>query len=46
VAAQDKVVSKKYFKNKTLKEEIDSTCHLCKEHAEIFVHLTSGCPTL
>ena len=30
VAAQDQVISTNYFKNKILKEEIESKCRLCK----------------
>jgi len=32
------------FKNKILKEEIESKCRLCKQHEETIDHLTSGCP--
>jgi len=46
VAAQDQAISTNYFKNKTLKEEIDSKCQLCKQHEETIDHLTSGCPIL
>jgi hypothetical protein len=35
-----------YFKNKTLKEEIESKCRLCKQHEETLDHLTSECPIL
>jgi len=34
VAAQDKAISKNYFKNKVLKEEIESKCRLCKQYEE------------
>jgi hypothetical protein len=44
VAAQDRVIGKKYFKNKILKEHIDSKCHLPKQYEENTEHLTSGCP--
>ena len=30
VAAQDQAISTNYFKNKILKEEIESKCRLCK----------------
>jgi len=44
VAAQDQAISTNYFKNKILKEEIESKCWLCKQHEETIDHLTSGCP--
>ena len=31
-AAQDQAISTNYFKNKILREEIESKCRLCKEH--------------
>jgi hypothetical protein len=34
VAAQDQAISTNYFKNKILKEEIESKCRLCKQHEE------------
>ena len=34
------------FKNKILKQEIESKCRLCKQHEETIDHLTSGCPIL
>ena len=43
VAAQDQVISTNYFKNKILKQEIESKC---KQHEETIDHLTSGCPIL
>jgi hypothetical protein len=46
IAAQDHAISTKYFKNKTLKEEIESKCRLCKQHEENIDYLTSGCPIL
>ena len=46
VAAQDQAISTNYFKNKILKEEIESKCRLCKQHEETIDHLTSGCPVL
>jgi hypothetical protein len=46
VAAQDQAISTNYFKNKILKEEVDSKCRLCKQHEETIDHLTSGCPIL
>jgi hypothetical protein len=46
VAAHDQVVSTNYFKNKILKEAIDSKCQLCKQHEETIESLTSGCPIL
>ena len=42
VAAQDQAISTNYFKNKILKEEIESKCRLCKQHEETIDHLTSG----
>ena len=44
VVAQDQEISTNNFKNKILKEEIDSKCRLCKQHEETIDHLTSGCP--
>ena len=32
VAAQDQTISTNYFKNKILKEEIESKCQLWKQH--------------
>jgi hypothetical protein len=46
VAAQDQAISANYFKNKILKEEVDSKCRSCKQHEETINHLTSGCPIL
>jgi hypothetical protein len=46
VAAQDQAISTNYFKNKILKEEIESKCRLCKQHEKTIDHLTSGCPIL
>jgi hypothetical protein len=46
VAAQDQALSANYFKNKILKDEVDSKCRLCKQHKETIDHLTSGCPIL
>ena len=46
VAAQDQAISTNYFKNKILKEEIESKCRLYKQHEETIDHLTSGCPVL
>ena len=34
-AAQDKAISTNNFKNKILKEEIESKCRLCKQHEEL-----------
>ena len=46
MAAQDQAFSTNLFKNKILKEEIESKCRLCKQHEETIDHLTSGCPIL
>ena len=46
VAAQNQAISTNYFKNKTLKEEIESKCRLCKQHEETIDNLTTGCPIL
>jgi len=46
VAAQDQAISTKYFKNKILKQEIESKCLLYKQHDESIDHLTLGCPIL
>ena len=35
VTAQDQAVSTNYFKNKILKEEIDSKCQLCKQKKKL-----------
>ena len=43
VAAQDQAVSTNYFKNKILKQEIESKCRLCKQHEETIDHLTYCC---
>jgi hypothetical protein len=42
VAAEDQTINTNYFKNKILKEEINSKCWLCKEHEETTDHPTSG----
>jgi len=34
VAAQDQAISTNDFKNKILKEEIESKCRLCKQYEE------------
>jgi hypothetical protein len=46
VAAQDQAISTNYFKNKILKEKVDSKCRLCKQLEETIEHPTSGCPIL
>jgi hypothetical protein len=46
VAAQDQAISTNYFKDKILKEEIESRWWLCKQYEETIDHLTSGCPIL
>ena len=46
VAAQDQAISTNYFKNKILREEIESKCRLCKQYEETVDHLTSECPIL
>jgi hypothetical protein len=43
VVAQDQAISRNYFKNKILNEEIDSKCWLCKQHEKTADHLTLGC---
>jgi len=40
VAAQDQAIRAKYFKNKILKEEIESKCWLCKQQEETIDHIT------
>ena len=35
MADQDQAISTNYFKNKILKEEIESKCGLCKQHKEL-----------
>ena len=42
VAAQDQAISTNYFKNKILKQEIESKCRLCKQDEETIDHLISG----
>jgi hypothetical protein len=44
--AQDQAISTNYFKNKILKEEIESKCRLCRQKEEPLNHLTLGCPIL
>jgi len=44
VAAQDQAISTNYFKNKIMREEIESKCQLCKQHEETIDRLNSGCP--
>jgi hypothetical protein len=44
VAAEDQATSTNYFKNKILKEEIESKCRLCKQHEETIDNLTSDVP--
>jgi hypothetical protein len=46
VAAQDQAGNTNSFKNKILKEEMDSKCRSCKQREETIYHLTSGCPML
>jgi hypothetical protein len=46
VAAQKQAVGTNYFKNKILKEEIDSKCRVRKQHEETIDNLTSRCPIL
>ena len=46
VAAQDQGISANHFKNKILKEEIESKWRLYKQHEETIDHLTSRCPIL
>jgi hypothetical protein len=41
VAAQDQAIGTNYFKNKNLKDDIDSKCRLCKEHDDAIDHLTA-----
>ena len=41
VAAQDQAISTNYFKNKILKEEIDSKYRLRKQHEDTIDHLIS-----
>ena len=46
MAAQDQTISTNYYKNKILKETIDSKCQLCKQHEQTTDHQTSGCSIL
>ena len=46
MASQGQAIRKNYFKNKILKQEIESKCRLCKQHEETIDHLTSGYPIL
>jgi hypothetical protein len=41
VVAQDSGTSTKTFKNKTLKEEVESKCRLRKQYEETIEHVTS-----
>jgi hypothetical protein len=43
---QDQAISTNYFKNKILKEEVESKCWLCKQREETTDHLTPGCPVV
>jgi len=43
VAAHDQTINTNYFKNKILKEEINSKCWSHNQHEETIDHLTSGC---
>jgi hypothetical protein len=38
VAVQDQAISTNSFKNEIFKEEINSKCRLCKQHAETTDH--------
>ena len=40
MAAEDKAISTNCFKNKILREDIDSKCRLYKQHEETVDHLT------
>ena len=44
VAAKDQAINTNYFKNKILKEEIESKCRLCKQHEETIDHFYLGVP--
>jgi hypothetical protein len=46
VATEDQETSTNNFKNKMLREEIDSQCRLCERLEETIDHLTSGLPIL
>jgi hypothetical protein len=46
MAAQDQAISTNYFKAKILKQDIESTCCLCKQYEETIDQLISGCLTL
>ena len=46
VADQNQAISTNYFKNKILKEEIESKCRLCKQREKTIDHLTSRCHIL
>jgi hypothetical protein len=41
MAAHDQAISTNYFKEKILKQEIESKCRLCKEYEETIDHLAS-----
>jgi len=43
VATQNQAINTNYLKNKSLNEETESTCQLCKQHEETSEHLTLGC---
>ena len=45
MADRNQTISTNYFKNKVIKEEIESKCRLCKQHEETIAH-SSGCPIL
>jgi len=41
MATQDQTISKTFFKNKIVKEEIENKWQLFKQHEETIEHLTS-----
>jgi hypothetical protein len=46
MVAHNQAISTNYFKEKILKQKIESRRQLCKEYEETIDHLTSGCSTL
>jgi hypothetical protein len=44
VEAQTQEINTNYFKNKTVKEKLNSKRRLCKQHEEAIDHITSRLP--
>jgi len=46
LTAKDQAINTNYFKDKILKEEINSKCRFCTQREETIDHLISGCSIL